>query len=99
LLFGLLSGKFDRNSTFADNDHRQLNLAPDKLNAYLDELTDYQPVFEQYSDYSKAQLSLRFCIAHPACHVVIPGGKSLGQVQENAVASDIDFIPFEVFDK
>ncbi len=99
LLFGFLSGKFDVKSTFGDNDHRKFNLSPEKLSTYLEKLTSYQGVFDKYSNYSSTQLSLRFCISHPACHVVIPGGKTQDQVRENAVASDIDFIPHEAFVK
>jgi aryl-alcohol dehydrogenase-like predicted oxidoreductase len=64
---------------------------------YLENFTSFQSVFDKYPNYSPAQLSLRFCISHPACHVVIPGGKTREQVQENAVASDLDFIPYESF--
>ncbi len=99
LLFGLLSGKFNSESRFGDNDHRRLNLSPEKLSAYLENYNMYRPVFERYPDFTTAQLSLRFCISHPACHVVIPGGKNPVQVQENTVASDLDFIPFEAFDR
>ena len=99
LLFGLLSGKFNSKSTFGENDHRKFNLSPEKLTAYLGNFIGYKSVFDKYPKYSTAQLSLRFCISHPACHVVIPGGKSQDQVQENAVASNIDFIPYETFVK
>jgi aryl-alcohol dehydrogenase-like predicted oxidoreductase len=99
LLFGLLSGKFNEKSTFGDNDHRRFNLSPEKLTTYLKDFTAYQPVFDKYNNFSTAQLSLRFCISHPACHVVIPGGKTPKQVQENVVASDLDFIPYEIFVK
>lgn len=99
LLFGLLSGKFNKKSTFGENDHRKLNLSPEKLTAYLEDFSAYQPVFDKFHNYSSAQISLRFCISHPACHVVIPGGKTPEQVQENAVASDLDFIPYEIFVK
>ncbi len=99
LLFGLLTGKFNRKSTFGENDHRMFNLSPEKLNSYLKDFVAYKSVFDLYPNNSPAQLSLRFCISHPACHVVIPGGKSTKQVQENAVASDLDFIPYETFMK
>jgi aryl-alcohol dehydrogenase-like predicted oxidoreductase len=99
LLFGLLSGKFNQKSTFSENDHRRFNLSPEKLTAYLEDFTAYRSVFDKYRDFSPAQLSLRFCIAHPACHVVIPGGKTQKQVQENVLASDLDFIPYETFVK
>ena len=97
LLFGFLSGKFNSTSTFGDNDHRRFNLSPEKLAGYLKDLKAYQPLFNKYPQYSTAQMSLRFCISHPACHTVIPGGKSPEQVRENIVASDLDFIPFEEF--
>jgi aryl-alcohol dehydrogenase-like predicted oxidoreductase len=99
LLFGLLSGKFNRESRFGDNDHRRLNLSPEKLSAYIEDYNAYRSAFERYPDFTTAQLSLRFCISHPACHVVIPGGKNPVQVKENTVASDLDFIPFEAFDR
>ncbi|MBS0010118.1 MAG: aldo/keto reductase [Bacteroidales bacterium] len=97
LLFGLLAGKFNKDTTFGENDHRSLNLSPEKLQAFLEQYKGFLPVFDQYPDYSPAQLSLRFCIAKPACHVVIPGGKTPEQVRENVVASDMDSIPYEVF--
>ena len=99
LLFGLLSGKFNHKSTFAENDHRSFNLSPKKLDRYLSDFADYKSLFEKYPDYSPAQLSLRFCISHPACHVVIPGGKTSEQVRENASVSDLDFIAYEEFQK
>ncbi len=99
LLFGLLSGKFNHKSTFGENDHRRFNLSPEKLNRYLTDFADYKSLFEKHPDYSPAQLSLRFCISHPACHVVIPGGKTPEQVRENAAASDLDFIAYNEFQK
>jgi aryl-alcohol dehydrogenase-like predicted oxidoreductase len=97
LLFGLLSGKFNGQTTFSEKDHRRNNLSPEKLNKYLEDYKACQSIFNKYPDYTPAQLSLRFCISHPACHVVIPGGKTDQQVKENVVASDLDFIPFGSF--
>ena len=99
LLFGLLAGKFDRNSTFGEDDHRKFNLSEEKLNAYLEQLETMNSFFELHKQYSMAQLSLRFCISHPACHIAIPGGKAAEQVVENVGASDLDFIPYDDFPK
>jgi aryl-alcohol dehydrogenase-like predicted oxidoreductase len=99
LLFGLLSGKFNNSTTFGENDHRRANLSPEKLSAYLKDLESYRPLFEKYPDLTPAQLSLRFCISHPACHTVIPGGKNRTQVEENVVSAELGFIPFEAFKK
>jgi aryl-alcohol dehydrogenase-like predicted oxidoreductase len=97
LLFGLLTGKFNNKTTFGENDHRRINLSPEKLNAYLKTYESMRPFFEEYPGYSPAQLSLRFCISHPATHVVIPGGKTPEQVKENTVASDMNSMPYETF--
>jgi len=97
LLFGLLSGKFKADSKFGDNDHRRFNLSPEKLETYLADLRKYRQVYDEYPDYPMASLSLRFCIAHPACHTVIPGGKNPEQVKENVMAADLGFIPHEKF--
>jgi aryl-alcohol dehydrogenase-like predicted oxidoreductase len=99
LLFGLLSGKFDRDYVFGENDHRSTNLSPEKLTFYLKEFASYKPLLSKFSDYTPAQLCLRFCISNPACHVVIPGGKNPSQVKENVIASDIGHIPYEEFER
>jgi len=88
LLFGFLTGKFDRNSTFGEDDHRKMNLSKEKLSQYLKQLDDYKELYEKYPDQTKAQVSLRFCTSHPACHVSIPGAKTEPQVTDNCAASD-----------
>lgn len=97
ILFGLLAGKFSRNTRFGINDHRRFNLAPEILDEYIAKLAQYDAFYENYSDYTKAQLSLRFCISHPACHVAIPGCKTTKQVNDNMVASDLNFIKYDDF--
>lgn len=99
ILFGLLSGKFNITTTFAENDHRSFNLSGEKLSNYLDQLEKMISFFEKYKQYSMAQLSLRFCTSHPGCHVSIPGGKTPEQVIENINASDLDFINHDEFPK
>jgi len=89
LLFGLLTGKFDRNSSFGKDDHRRMNLSAEKLNNYLGELELQEKLFKQYKDQSKTQVSLRFAITHPACQTAIPGAKTTQQVQENCSSSDL----------
>ena len=93
LLFGLLTGKFDRSSSFGEDDHRRMNLSAEKLDDYLGELELHEPLFQQYKDQSKAQVSLRFCITHPACQTAIPGAKTSQQVRENCSSSDMGPIP------
>jgi len=95
LLFGLLTGKFNRKTTFGEDDHRRMNLSPEKLDKYLKQLEKFKPFFDKYPDQTMAQTSLRFCISHPACHLAIPGAKTSQQVTDNCAASDLGSIPFE----
>ncbi|MCA9731607.1 MAG: aldo/keto reductase [Deferribacteres bacterium] len=88
LLFGLLTGKFSAESTFHDDDHRKFNLSLEKLRDYMLRLKNAKPLFDRYPEQSMAQVSLRFCISHPACHTAIPGAKTDKQVQENSACSD-----------
>ncbi len=95
ILFGLLAGKFTRQSTFGEDDHRRMNLSPEKLDAYLSQLEALRPLFDRHPGESMAQVSLRFCISHPACHTAIPGAKTPGQVTDNAAASGLGPLPEE----
>jgi len=88
LLFGFLTGKFNKDSTFSDDDHRRMNLSPEKLQVYLDKLELIRPIFDRYPGQSLTQISLSFCITHPACNTAIPGAKTASQVDENCAASD-----------
>lgn len=93
LLFGFLTGKFNKNARFDREDHRSMNLSPDKLEKYLRQLEQMQPLYDKYPEQSKAQLALRFCITHPAAHVAIPGAKTEKQVLDNIAASDFGPLP------
>jgi len=76
-----------------------MNLSPEKLKTYFEKLETYKPLFDHYPDQSMAQVSLRFCISHPACHTAIPGAKTSKQVQENTLSSDLGPIPKNVLKK
>ncbi len=95
LMFGLLTGKFNNDSRFTGDDHRKMNLSPEKLKGYLQQLDKLQPLFNKYPDQSMTQVSLRFCVSHPACHTAIPGAKTPEQVQQNCSSSDLGPIPAE----
>jgi aryl-alcohol dehydrogenase-like predicted oxidoreductase len=99
ILFGFLSGKFNKDSKFGDGDHRRFNLSTEKLNTYIEQFEGFKSFFESRKKFTMTQLSLRFCISHSACHTAIPGGKTTEQVIENVAASDLDFIRYEDFPK
>lgn len=60
-----------------------------KLESYLGKMESMDELYSRYADWSPTQVALRFGISHPACHVSIPGGKTLEQVRENCGASDM----------
>jgi len=93
LLFGLLTGKFDRSSRFGPDDHRRFNLSPEKLAEYFERLEALRWLFDALPDHSMAQVALRFAISHPACQTVIPGGKTPEQVRENDRAGTFGPLP------
>jgi aryl-alcohol dehydrogenase-like predicted oxidoreductase len=96
LLFGFLTGKFDENSEFSEDDHRRMNLSKEKLVGYKNELKNVKSLFDEFPDDSMAVTSLRFCISHPACHTVIPGAKTPKQVRENCLAGELGTIPADL---
>ncbi len=89
LLFGLLTGKFSRESRFGEDDHRRMNLSAEKLDANLARLEALRPLFARYPGQSMSQVALRFCVTHPACQTVIPGAKTPEQVRDNSAAGDL----------
>lgn len=95
LLFGFLTGKFNRAFKFGADDHRSINLSPENLKTYSSMLAGYDDFFSKNSKYTKAQLSLNFCVSHPAAHVVIPGCKNIAQVEDNVVAGSISSVKHE----
>jgi len=89
ILFGLLSDKFNRQSAFGEDDHRRMNFTPEKLDEYMPRLEGLRSLYDRYPEQSMAQVSLRFCITHPACQTAIPGAKTAEQVLDNCAASDL----------
>lgn len=90
LASGFLSGKYDRTSTFPENDvrHRrdreQIAQTIEQVEQIKrDELPDGVPM---------ATWALAWCLRHPAVTCVIPGCKSVEQVAQNAAAADLDLV-------
>jgi aryl-alcohol dehydrogenase-like predicted oxidoreductase len=86
---GLLSGKYDR-------DHRPANrirassplFLPENLDRAGDLIATLREVADAHAA-TPAQIALAWVIHHPAV-VAIPGASSVGQVESNAAAADID---------
>ena len=108
LASGLLTGKFSKDSTFAENDHRNFNRngeAFDKGETFsgvdfelglkaVDELEEIKP-----EGLTMAQFALKWILMHDAVSCVIPGGKKPWQVKDNAAASEAEDLSDQVMER
>ena len=98
LASGLLTGKFDRNSTFASDDHRAFNRQGEEFDrGETFSGVDYDVGLEVVEEFGPlvppgatlAQLALRWILTFEAVSTVIPGAKTPEQARANAAASDL----------
>ena len=99
LASGLLTGKFDRSSTFDAEDHRNFNRHGEAFDvgetfAGVDFETGLEAVERLRSlvptSATMAQFALRWVLMHDAVSTVIPGARRPDQVRDNAAASRLD---------
>ncbi len=106
LASGLLAGKFTKNTTFSEKDHRNFNRNGELFNvgetfAGLPfekgvELT--QTIEKEFlpKNMSMVQLALRWLLDHEAVSCIIPGASSPRQVKTNAEASSLSPLSEEI---
>jgi aryl-alcohol dehydrogenase-like predicted oxidoreductase len=82
LQFGLLSGKFNKETRFNKNDHRYFRLKPEFLSELLDALDDVWHLAEKYN-VDKSTFALSFILNHSGVSTVIPGIKTPEQAEKN----------------
>ena len=101
LASGLLSGKFNKDSTFSSDDHRNYNINGDAFDVgetfsgvnyskaleAVEELKNIIP-----SEVTLSQLSLKWILMHEAVSVVIPGAKNRDHVNLNTASSEVNEI-------
>ena len=98
LASGLLTGKFDRNSTFAAEDHRAYNRQGEQFDrgetfsgvdyeVGLEVVEELRPLVPPGA--TLAQLALRWILTFDAVSTVIPGAKTPEQARANAAAADL----------
>ncbi|MEL7675104.1 MAG: aldo/keto reductase, partial [Chloroflexota bacterium] len=85
LAMGLLTGKFNVDTVFAENDFRRhWQTDPDQHAIFRHDLTVVERLRPLASEArSLAQLALQFVLAHPAVSTVIPGAKTPAQLRDN----------------
>lgn len=98
LASGLLSGKYSKQTTFPENDHRNFNRDGQQFNVgetfaglpfekgveIAESLKPWVP-----EGMTMAQMALRWVLDFDAVSVVIPGARNLSQVRDNAAVSDM----------
>jgi aryl-alcohol dehydrogenase-like predicted oxidoreductase len=108
LASGLLTGKFAKDSTFAEDDHRNFNRngeAFDKGETFSG--VDFELGLKAVNELEKikpngltmAQFALKWILMNDAVSCVIPGSKKTWQVKDNAIASEADDLSGEVMQR
>lgn len=82
LQFGLLTGKFDRETNFAANDHRKNRLTKEVIDFSNQALEPVWALCKKYNC-SKTQLALSYVLSHPEVSTIIAGIRTAEQVELN----------------
>ena len=92
LASGFLSGKYRPGAVFTAPDDVRTSFSPQRIEEMLREVEEIERN-EVPAGLSMAAWALAWCLQHPAVTCVIPGCKSVEQVELNASAADLDFVP------
>ena len=92
LASGFLSGKYRPGATFTAPDDVRSTFSPQHVQEMLQEVEEIKRT-EVPTGVPMAAWALAWCLQHPAVTCVIPGCKSVEQVELNASAADLDFVP------
>jgi aryl-alcohol dehydrogenase-like predicted oxidoreductase len=84
---GLLSGRFDEQTSFVEGDRRRNIFAPDKLPAMVARV---KRIAEVVRDYGRplAEVAVRFCVSNPDVSLTIPGIRTPEQARANAATGE-----------
>ncbi|GAA2866832.1 oxidoreductase [Actinoplanes cyaneus] len=108
LASGLLSGRYDENTTFAADDHRNYNRHGESFDvgetfSGVDFSTGLEAVRRLLplvpDGVTMAQFALRWIVEQPAVTVVIPGARNPEQARANAHAADLAPLSPETLEK
>lgn len=91
LASAFLSGKYQRGTRFTAEDDLRARWDPDRVQRRLEQVREIQQG-EVPSGVPMAPWALAWCLQHPAVTCVIPGCKSVEQVESNAQAADLDLV-------
>ncbi|TFG48834.1 MAG: aldo/keto reductase, partial [Anaerolineales bacterium] len=90
LAMGILAGKFNEDTQFPEGDFRRNWLKnPEEHQIFLEDLSKVEQLQEIAGEQSLAQLALQFVLAHPAVTTVIPGAKTVQQLEQNVAVGHL----------
>jgi myo-inositol catabolism protein IolS len=87
LASGFLSGKYTRDAEFDNTDVRGFWQSQEDRNKAVEQIESLRA--EVPEGLPMAQWALAWCLQHPAVTCVIPGCKTIEQVESNAKAADL----------
>lgn len=82
LQFGLLTGKFDKEVSFSENDHRKNRLTKEVIDTCVTALAPVWKLCKKYNC-TKTQLALSYILSYPEVSTVIPGIRTAAQAESN----------------
>ena len=105
LASGLLTGRFNQQTAFAANDHRNYNANGEKFNVgetfsgieYNEGVRLSEKIGAMLPDERMAQWAIRWILDHPQVTTVIPGASKVSQVETNIHASTLPPLPAQTF--
>lgn len=98
LCFGFLSGRYQANDDYAPGDHRAL-WKKEQIACWAEAYKLFAAQLSGAEGQTNAQIALRYVLSFPEVSTTIPGMLNVGQVEENAAASDLGPFPPEVLEK
>jgi len=87
LAYGFLTGKYTKDTTFPESDHRSRMTAQQKQ-AWVEKADRLKPIATGLG-ITLAQLALKYLLASEAVSVVIPGARNETQARQNAAAGKL----------
>jgi len=92
---GVLTGKYTKDSVFAEGDFRRSYFAGDRLARAVARVEGVRKEIEE-DGLTLPQAALQFALAHPAVSTAIPGIRSAAQAEANCSVSDLPPMPEEL---
>lgn len=100
LAMGILTGKFNKDSKFPDGDFRRnWHENPEEKSVFMDDLGKVEQLRDVVGEQSLAQLALQFVLSHPAVTTVIPGAKTVQQLEQNVAIGHMPPLSRDILDK